>query len=110
MNNISDLPIHQLDNEREQSCAQASEREMINYFLGRLSSEQEQQLEQQFFSDDSLFQRLQVIKEELIDNFLHDKLCGEDLALFEKNVLSSPALREQVEFARSLMNAISTQS
>lgn len=88
----------------------ASEREMINYFLGNLSTEREQELEKQFFANDQLFDRLQSVKEELIDNYLHGKLNKEDLYLFERNFLSSPPLRKQVEFARSLMSAISRRS
>lgn len=83
---------------------------MVNYFLGNLSPEREQQIEEQFFANDQLFDRLQSVKEELIDNYLHDKLSKEDLALFEQNFLSSPPLRKQVEFARSLMASLSNQS
>lgn len=104
------LPTYQLDNHREQSHALASEREMINYFLGNLPAEQEQKLEEQFFADDQLFDQMQSIKEQLIDNYLHQKLSKEDLALFERNFLSSPPQRKQVEFARSLMNSISKRS
>ena len=105
MNN--NLPTYQLDKESEQSCDQASEREMINYFLGNLSPERERQVEERFFSDDRFFEQLQAVKEELIDNYLHQKLCDEDKALFEKNFLSSPTHRQQVEFARFLMNSLS---
>ncbi len=105
MNN--NLPTYQLVNVREQSCEQASEREMINYFLGNLSPEKEHQIEEQFFCDDRLFDHLQAVKEELIDNYLHQKLCDEDRALFEKYFLNSPSHRQQVEFARFLMNSLS---
>lgn len=83
---------------------------MINYFLGNLSAEREQQIEELFFANDHLFDLLQSVKEELIDNYLHQKLSKQDLALFEQNFLSSPPLRKQVEFARSLMNSISKRS
>ena len=83
---------------------------MINYFLGNLSAEKEQQIEEQFFADDHLFDLLQSVKEELIDNYLHEKLNKEDLLLFERNFLSSPPLRKQVEFARSLMVSLFNKS
>lgn len=105
-----DLPINQLDNEREQAHAQASEREMVKYFLGDLPPYREQQLEKSFFADDQLFNRLQAVKEQLIDDYLHGKLCAEEQTLFEKNFLSSPAQRRQVEFARALMRSISNSS
>jgi anti-sigma factor RsiW len=101
-----DLPIQQLDNEREQAHAQASEREMVKYFLGQLSPDQERQIEECYFANEELFDRLQAIKEELIDDYLQGKLSDEMHQLFERNFLASPARRQQVEFARSLMNSI----
>ncbi len=79
---------------------------MIDYFLGKLSAEREQQIEKQFFDNDQLFDCLQAVKEELIDCYLHEQLSAEDRQLFEKNFLGSPAHRQQVQFARSLMQTI----
>ncbi|MGH9846567.1 MAG: hypothetical protein ACREEM_48330 [Blastocatellia bacterium] len=100
------LPTSKLDNEREQ----ASEREMVKYFLGNLHPEEERQLEELFFADDQLFGRLQAVKEKLIDDFLHERLNESDRRLFERNFLSSPSQREQVEFARTLMHQLSQSS
>lgn len=83
---------------------------MVNYFLGKLSPEAEQQFEKLFFANDQLFDRLQAVKEKLVDDYLHGNLLGEDLALFEQHFLSSSPLRKQVEFARSLMVAIANKS
>ncbi len=83
---------------------------MVNYFLGKLSPEAERQFEKLFFADDQLFDRLKAVKEKLIDDYLHEKLEGSDLTLFEQHFLSSPPLRQQVEFARSLMIAIANKS
>lgn len=102
------LPTNQLDNEFEPTHAQASEREMINYLLGNLSPEREQQIEELFFGDDNLFDRLVALKEKLIDDYLQENLPSGDRALFEQNFLSSPAHREQVEFARKLMTSLSS--
>lgn len=82
---------------------------MVNYFLGKLSPEAEQQLEKLFFSNDQFFDRLQAVKEQLIDDYLHRNLSGEDLVLFEQHFLSSPPLREQVEFAHFLMISIANK-
>lgn len=101
------LPTQHLDNEREQAHAQASEREMVKYLLGGLSPELERRVEELYFADDKLFDRLQAIKEDLIDDYLHGTLSEEDHTLFEQNFLAAPAQRQQVEFARSLMNSIS---
>lgn len=83
---------------------------MVKYFLGDLSPEKEQQLEELFFADDRLFDRLQAVKENLIDDYLHKTLNEEDRTLFERNFLSSPAQREQVEFARALLDKLSKLS
>lgn len=100
------LPTNEFANER----TQVSECDMISYFLGKLSPKNEQQFEELFFADDQLFDRLQAVKEKLIDDYLHGKLAGEEFALFEQNFLSSPSLRKQVEFAYSLMASISNKS
>lgn len=101
------LPTQQLDNEREQAHVQVSEREMVKYLLGDLSPELERRFEELYFADDKLFDQVQAIKEELIDDYLREKLSEDDRKLFERNFLAAPAQRQQVEFARSLMNSIS---
>ena len=80
---------------------------MIKYFLGNLHPEEERQLEEQFFTDDQLFDCLLVVKETLIDDYLREKLNAQDRAFFEQNFLSQPAQLQQVEFARALMNKLS---
>jgi len=80
---------------------------MVKYLLGDLPPEREQQIEALYFADDRLFDRLQAVKETLIDDYLRGNLCDEDRTLFEQNFLASPAHRRQVEFARFLLNSIS---
>ena len=103
-----DLPISQINNEREQACVEASEREMVKYLLGELSPELERQVETAYFADDQFFDRLQALKEKLIDDYLHGNLSAEDLRSFEQHFLASPAQRERVEFARTLMHSLSS--
>lgn len=83
---------------------------MVKYLLGELSPEQEQQIEAAYFADDQVFDRLQALKEKLIDDYLHGKLSAENLRSFEQYFLASPAQRKQVEFARSLMNSLSNST
>jgi len=83
---------------------------MVKYFLGDLPPDQEQRLEESFFASDQLFDRLQAVKEKLIDDYLHGALCAEEQTLFEQNFLNSPPQREQVEFARALMHKLSNSS
>lgn len=77
---------------------------MVNYFLGKLSPDAEQQFEKLFFANDQLFDCFLAVKEELIDNYLFENLSVEDRLLFEENFLLSPSHRTQVALARSLMN------
>lgn len=80
---------------------------MVKYFLGNLHPEEERQLEELFFADDRLFDQLQTVKEKLIDDYLHERLNETERALFERNFLGSPPQRQQVEFARALMDKLS---
>lgn len=81
---------------------------MVKYWLGDLPGEQQTLIEQLFFADDQLFNDLLAVKEKLIDDYLHNLLNKRDHELFERNFLSSPKHREQVEFASALMKRLST--
>lgn len=77
------------------------------YLLGTLSEEERDRFEEQYFADDDLFQEIQALRDELIDDYLKDDLSGHDRRLFETNFLASPSHRQKVEFARAFEKALS---
>jgi hypothetical protein len=74
----------------------------LKYLLGTaaLSDEEKSRLEDEYFADDQSFEELEIAEEELIDAYVGDRLSPSDRQAFNKRLISSPRLREQVEFAR----------
>lgn len=79
-----------------------NERIIIAYLLGELPEEELQRFERQYLEDENLFQELQEIEDELIDDYVTGALSAERRAAFEQYFLRSPERREKVEFARDI--------
>jgi len=77
------------------------------YLLGELSVQERQDVEQQYFQNDKLFQELLSIEADLIDDYLNDDLSVEERQKFESQVLSTPQGRRKVESSRARLSAIS---
>lgn len=73
----------------------------IRYLLGHLSEEEMARLEEQYFLDDTEFERFELAEDELIERYVSKELAPEDADRFEK-LLISPRLSERVEVARIL--------
>src|SRR5688500_20133118 len=78
----------------------------MRYLLGSLPEEERTRLEQQFFSDDQVFEELEIAEDELIDGYVRAELSTDDRRQFEK-LLVSPRLAERVELARILAKKVS---
>lgn len=81
-------------------------KQIIGYLLGKLPSEDCRRIEEIYFFNDRLFDEMLVVEESLIDSYVRGNLSDEDRKLFEANYLSSPKRKEQVEFARSFLEAL----
>ncbi len=84
-----------------------NEKQIRQYLLGKLSEEQQDRFEEQYFADDNLFQEIQVLRDELIDDYLKGELSGQERRLFESHFLASPSHRQKVEFARAFAQTLS---
>ena len=74
----------------------------MRYLLGKLSDSEAARLEQKYFSDDSVFDDIEIAEDELIDAYVRNRLSAEDQKLFEAKLLGSERIAERVEFARLL--------
>jgi tetratricopeptide (TPR) repeat protein len=81
--------------------AEVDER-LIRYLLHELPSEEESEIEERYFSDSALHERLLVVEDELIDSYVGDELTTGRRERFEEWFLRLPERREKVEYARSL--------
>src|SRR6185369_3245476 len=70
-----------------------------NYLLGQCDEAECEAIETMVFTDDDLFEELQVLEDEIIDEYLNEKLSPEARAHFEEHFLAAPERIEQLRFA-----------
>lgn len=106
----------------------SEDKSIIRYLLGEASQAEQASLEERYFADDEFFEQLLAIEDELSDAYVRgefpagDKqrgrsrvsleamkgeLSASDKERFERLYLSSPERRQQVEFAKELIEAVS---
>ncbi len=83
------------------------EKQMERYLLGLLPEDKASWLEERGLADYDFFERLLVVENRLIDDYLAGQLSSPDRAQFEQHFLSSPKRRERVEFARTFLRSMS---
>lgn len=79
----------------------------IAYLLGELPEERAQRFERSYLEDEKVFQELEEIEDELIDDYVTGALPAERRAAFEQYFLRSPKRRDKVEFARAITEGAS---
>jgi len=72
----------------------------MRYLLGTLSDEERARLEERYFSDDAMFEEIEIAEEELIDRYVRGELSRSDADRFAATVAGSSRIAERVEFAR----------
>jgi hypothetical protein len=71
------------------------------YLLNTLSEADRGQFETQYFEDDDLYQRLQMIEEELITDYVYGRLTAFGRRLFDEHYCATPERRRRIEMARN---------
>lgn len=75
--------------------------ELRRYLLGHISDDQQQQnIETRWLTDDEFFEELEIVEDELIDEYL--EATPETRPLFEEYFLNSPERIAKLRFARAL--------
>jgi phage terminase Nu1 subunit (DNA packaging protein) len=75
---------------------------IVNYLLGRLPESELDELESRYLHDEDLFQELQEIEDELIDDYASGVLPTEQKKSFEEYFLRSAERREKLTFAQAM--------
>jgi hypothetical protein len=83
---------------------------IIRYLLNELSEEDGMRLEEAYLEDESLFERLRALEEELIEEYVKGELSGRERELFERHYLASEQRRARIETARQLVQICSVKS
>jgi hypothetical protein len=109
MNSEREIRDHQ-NPEREPRNYQRYGREIRDYLLGVLPEKQREEIEQRFFSDDDFHLEVEIVEEELFDDYLQTKLPGPERRLFETNFLASPVRRQRLQFTRAFYHKTSPKT
>jgi hypothetical protein len=72
------------------------------YLLGESSEEESAAIERQYFRSEDAVDAIAAAEDELIDDYLGDRLDPRERALFERGYLASPQHRRRVEVIRGL--------
>ncbi len=84
------------------------EKRLRLYLLGGLSETERAEIEQQLFAENvggDLVEQLQIIEEELIDEYAAERLSGRERKAFERLFLPVPARRTKIRLAKGLLKA-----
>src|SRR5690242_5480893 len=99
----------QQDPEREPRDYQGLGREIRDYLLGALPEKRRDEIEQKFFEDDDFHLEVEIVEEELFDDYLQNKLPEPERHRFETHFLASPLRRQRLQFARVFQHKIGPQ-
>jgi len=80
------------------------------YLLGELSEAEREQFEEAYFTDDSLFERFLVVKDELLDAYARGELAEEKRVLFARHFLAAEPRRRQLGEAQEFIRAVTAVS
>jgi len=87
------------------------ERQMTHYLLGQLAEHEEAEIERRYLADDTLFEELLAIEDDLHDAYSRDELSGPDREAFEHRLLTLPRQKDKQElvetFHRHVLRAAS---
>jgi hypothetical protein len=77
------------------------------YLLGQASEVEASDLELEYFADETAVDRIAAAEEDLIEDYLGDRLTPDECLQFERHYLASPDHRQRVGTIRRLMVATS---
>ena len=89
--------------EQDQDYEKACER----YLLGELSEQEQAQLEEAYFANDTRFENFLAVKQDLIDAYARGDLSGVKREQFEQHFLASGPRRQRVKEAKEFIRAVS---
>jgi len=78
------------------------EEQAVRYFLGELSENEQSAVEERFFADEDYSRFLDAAENDLIDDYVCDKLDFRQTQNFERKLLISERRREEVRLAQIL--------
>lgn len=87
-----------------------SEELLVRYLLGRMSEEERDRVDEQYFGDRDFLEQLLTVEDDLIDSYVRGELPPSDRRQFEEFFLRSPERHRRVALARRWMNIVARSS
>jgi len=75
-------------------------KEIRQYLLRQLSEDQQQSIEQRLLVEDDLFEELEIMETQLVDDYVAGSLTSEERKQFDEHFLTIPERRQSLQFAR----------
>ena len=79
------------------------------YLLGQLAGADLAEIERRVLTDDEFYEEVQIMEDELVDEYVNADLSAEERRLFEKNFLADPESRNKLRLGRALDRHLSDQ-
>src|SRR5205807_3707572 len=80
------------------------------YLLGQLAGADLEEIERRVLTDDDFHEEVQIMEDELVDEYVNADLSAEERRLFEKKFLADPESRNKLRLGRALDRHLSAQS
>ena len=84
----------------------AEEKQLCQYLLGKLAEDVQRRLEEKLMTQANLLEQLEVLEDELIDEYLRNALSDKDRESFEEHFLSSPERHQKLKFAQAFRSYV----
>ena len=78
---------------------------LIQYLRGELAEEERNRVEEAYFGDDRLHERLLMLEDQWIDSYVSGQLPPDERERFERWLRISPERQRRVDFAEALRRA-----
>lgn len=75
---------------------------IVRYILGQQTEGEREQIEQEYFADAAFLREVQAVCDELVDDYLHDRMPAREREQFAQRLLTIPFLQERVKTERAL--------
>src|SRR5947209_12320290 len=79
------------------------------YLLGQLGGADLAEIERRLLTDDEFYEEVQIMEDELVDEYVNAELSADERRLFEKNFLADPESRNKLRLGRALDRHLSDQ-
>jgi anti-sigma-K factor RskA len=92
-----------VENTRKAIMESEQEKLMAQYLLGQLPAQEQAKLEDKFLADDSCFEELLIVEEDLRDAYAHGELSDPDRKAFEQRLLTTHQQQQKQRFVETLV-------